>query len=316
MSAQPAPLQDSLGMNPEYLLPHQREQFRRHLQAVTDYQGQKSKEPNNNQLNAAIAEARQHLNALAQAAQAHEKLYPAPELFAQYANQYRQNLMQRQAQITNTPSNSAISKEDIRIITAKNNQLAARVKEIEAVVSNPGIPEMEKQKLRAEWQHHMQQQEALKNLFRDKPTAASIAAAAQAVQARTPITHDSTPAPPTPPVSQSQPHTPTVRSAPTAPMVQSIAMSSQPTLPPATSMGHIPRPSVQTAVPPARPTLTGGFPVGNPLLGTATPAGIPQAFHLSQDGDTRLLSKRKLQDLVKSIDPDERLEPDVEEVHM
>src|SRR6202022_4880650 len=149
MSAQPAPLQDSLGMNPEYLLPHQREQFRRHLQAVTDYQGQKSKEPNNRPPDAAIAEARQHLNALAQAAQSHEKLYPTPELFAQYANQYRQNLMQRQAQITNTPSNSAISKEDIRIITAKNNQLAARVKEIEAVVSNPGIPEMEKQKLRA-----------------------------------------------------------------------------------------------------------------------------------------------------------------------
>jgi len=82
-------------------------------------------------------------------------------------------------------------------------------------------------------------------------------------------------------------------------------------------MGPIARPAPSTGIQPVpRPTLTGGYPVGNPLLGTASPVTVPQAFHVAQDGDARLLSKRKLQDLVKSIDPDERLEPDVEELLM
>jgi hypothetical protein len=175
------------------------------------------------------------------------------------------------------------------------------------MLTKPDISEAERTRLRTEFQHHTTQMELLKNLFREKAAPQVVAAAAAAVQAGTSLHDPATPA--TPPVSQ--PLTPTVRSVPP---VQSISMASQPTLPVATSMGQLPRPSVNTAVPPARPTLTGGYPVGNPLLGTAMPVGPPQAFHLSQDGDTRLLSKRKLQDLVKSIDPDERLEPDVEEV--
>jgi transcription initiation factor TFIID subunit TAF12 len=312
-AAQQAPLQDSLGMNPEYLLPHQRDLYRRYLQSVTDYQGQKAKEPNNTQLDGAIAEARSHINQLAAAAAQHEKQYPTPELFAQYANQYRENLMQRRAEINpnanpNLPANlPALNKNDIRIISAKNQQLATRVKEIENMLTKPDISEAERTRLRTEFQHHTTQMELLKNLFREKAAPQVVAAAAAAVQAGTSLHDPATPA--TPPVSQ--PLTPTVRSVPP---VQSISMASQPTLPVATSMGQLPRPSVNTAVPPARPTLTGGYPVGNPLLGTAMPVGPPQAFHLSQDGDTRLLSKRKLQDLVKSIDPDERLEPDVEEV--
>jgi transcription initiation factor TFIID subunit 12 len=99
---------------------------------------------------------------------------------------------------------------------------------------------------------------------------------------------------------------------------QSVSQDSQPNaLRTPASIGPIARPSTTNAIQSvARPTLSGGYPVGNPLLGTAPPAAVPQAFHVTQDGDTRLLSKRKLQDLVKSIDPDERLEPDVEELLM
>jgi transcription initiation factor TFIID subunit TAF12 len=309
--AQPAPLQDSLGVNPEYLLPHQREQYRRALQTVTDYQGHKAKEPNNSQLDAAIAEARGRLATLAAAAAQHEKLYPTPELFQQYVNEQRQNLARRAEGTNPNVTLSPISKEHINILSAKNQQLTNRIKEIDGSLKRPDLSEADQTNLRAEYTRHTMEQEVLKNLFRDKPVPGTIAAVAAAVQAGVSLV-DPTPAP-APPASQSQAGTPTIRPAP---VTSSISMASQSTLAPVPSMGQLPRPSVNTAVPAPRPTLSGGYAVGNPLLGTTSPAGMPHAFHLSQDGDTRLLSKRKLQDLVKSIDPDERLEPDVEEVHL
>jgi histone H3/H4 len=309
--AQPAPVQDTLGLNPEYMLPHQREQYRRHLQTMNDLQGRKTKEPNTPQFDAAIAEARNQLTQLAQAAAQHERQYPTPELFAQYANQYQQNLQQRRADIS--PTTTPIPPDKLRTLHVRSQHIANRIKEIELDLNKPEMPEESKNKLRSEYKHHLQQLDIFKEVLRNQaPTR--IAAAATPSHSEPTATGTSQPA--TPPVSQTQPPTPTIRTAPPALQISTQQSSSQPTLPPATSMGQLPRPSVNTGVPPARPTLTGGYPVGNPLLGTTSPAGIPHAFHLAQDGDARLLSKRKLQDLVKSIDPDERLEPDVEELLM
>jgi hypothetical protein len=315
MPAQPAPLQDSLGVNPEYLLPHQREQYRRALQTVTDHQSHKAKEPNNSQLDAAIAEARGQLATLAAAAAQHEKSYPTPESFQQFVNEQRQNLARRTEGTNPNVTPSPFPRDHVLILSARNTQLTSRIKEIDASLKRPDISEADQTKLRAEYTRNTMEQEVLKNLFYKNPVPATIAAAAAAVQAGVSLVDPTPapPAPPTPPVSQSQAGTPTVRPAPAT---SSISMASQSTLPLAPSMGQLPRPSVNTAVPAPRPTLSGGYAVGNPLLGTTSPAGMPHAFHLSQDGDTRLLSKRKLQDLVKSIDPDERLEPDVEEVHL
>lgn len=66
-------------------------------------------------------------------------------------------------------------------------------------------------------------------------------------------------------------------------------------------------------MPPARPTLSGGMnSSGNQMM--STPAIIKQpAFEFDEAG-MGLLSKRKLEELVKQIDPEERLDPDVEEV--
>ena len=72
-------------------------------------------------------------------------------------------------------------------------------------------------------------------------------------------------------------------------------------------------PLVAVAVPPARPSLSGGAnAAGNQVLGT--PALIKQPAFEFDEGGMGLLSKRKLEELVKQIDPDEKLDPDVEEV--
>ncbi|EEB07368.2 transcription factor TFIID complex subunit A/SAGA complex subunit [Schizosaccharomyces japonicus yFS275] len=65
------------------------------------------------------------------------------------------------------------------------------------------------------------------------------------------------------------------------------------------------------SLPPGRATLTGGYASGS--IGLSTP-GLARAPHYELDSGTRLLSKRKLQELLQQIDPDERLEPDVEEL--
>ena len=185
------------------------------------------------------------------------------------------------------------------------------MKEISAALSKSDLPDENKKQLELEYDHHKQQLEVLEKVFRSNQPPARIAAAAARNMSENTVTTAQSSTPPAPQIQQ--PVTPTIRNVPPIPVAMQPAPS-QPSLPATLSMGQLPRPSVNTAVPPPRPTLTGGYPVGNPLLGTATPSGAPNAFNLVKDGESRLLSKRKLQDLVKSIDPDERLEPDVEEV--
>jgi len=62
-------------------------------------------------------------------------------------------------------------------------------------------------------------------------------------------------------------------------------------------------------VAPARPTLhPGNTTMGTPVLPR------PPHFDLVGDGNGRLLSKRKLSELVKQVDADETLDPDVEDL--
>ena len=309
--AHQASVQDTLGINVEYMLPHQRDQYRKHFATMNDLQSRKAKEPNNLQLDVAINEARNQLNQLAAAAAQNEKQYPTPELFSQYVNQYHQTIQQRRAEITGVSNSTGLTTNDpVRALSARVQQLTTRLKDLDGMIHKPGISEEDRNLLKNEYHRTSEQFQSMKQVVERNQAQARLAAAAPSSQP------DSTAStqPPTPPISQTQPATPTIRNGPPSQQLQQS--SSQPSLPPAVSMGPLPRPSVNTSVPPARPTLTGGYPVGNPLLGTTSPAGIPHAFHLAQDGDARLLSKRKLQDLVKSIDPDERLEPDVEELLM
>ena len=298
-------------MNPEYLLPHQREQFRRHLATISDLQDRKAIEPNNPQADAAIVEARAQLTQLAQAAQQHEQAYPTREAFQNYLAQYNQNLQLRRAELANTPQPL---QDKLRSIQLKSQQLNARLRELEGVITRPEGTDEDKKKARAEFNHISQQLETLKAAYRESQSQWQ--QAANNSQESTPAVPAQAPAPL---VSQPQPLAPTVRNVPPAPQLgiqQQQQGPSQPTLPAPMSMGQIPRPVVTSVNPaPPRPTLSGGFPVGTPLLGTAPSVVASTAFTLAKDGDTRLLSKRKLQDLVKSIDPDERLEPDVEEVN-
>jgi transcription initiation factor TFIID subunit 12 len=70
---------------------------------------------------------------------------------------------------------------------------------------------------------------------------------------------------------------------------------------------------VPISIPAARPSLSGGsHTTANQVLGTPALTQKPQ-FEFD-DGGNGLLSKRKLEELVKQIDPDEKLEPEVEEV--
>lgn len=62
-----------------------------------------------------------------------------------------------------------------------------------------------------------------------------------------------------------------------------------------------------------RPTLSGGAnTAGNHVMGT--PALVKNPAFEFDEGGMGLLSKRKLEELVKQIDPDEKLDPEVEEV--
>lgn len=70
---------------------------------------------------------------------------------------------------------------------------------------------------------------------------------------------------------------------------------------------------VPVSIPAGRPSLTGGAnTAANSVLGT--PAIIKQPAFEFDEGGMGLLSKRKLEELVKQIDPEEKLDPDVEEV--
>lgn len=60
---------------------------------------------------------------------------------------------------------------------------------------------------------------------------------------------------------------------------------------------------------------TGGvMPNNNISMPSTVPAPKPSAPSLDHDGVNRVLTKRKIQELVTQIDPSERLEPEVEDV--
>ena len=82
---------------------------------------------------------------------------------------------------------------------------------------------------------------------------------------------------------------------------------------------HIPKTlNIQPQVPvpiQTRPTLSGGAnTAGNHVMGT--PALVKNPAFEFDEGGMGLLSKRKLEELVKQIDPDEKLDPEVEEVFL
>src|SRR5271170_6099490 len=129
LPAQQSSVQDTLGINLEYMLPHQRDQYRKHFATMNDLQSRKAKELNNPQLEAAILEARNQLGQLAVAAAQNEKQYPTPELFAQYVNQYHQTIQQRRAEITGDASTSTglPPNDPVRALQARVQQLPSRL---------------------------------------------------------------------------------------------------------------------------------------------------------------------------------------------
>jgi transcription initiation factor TFIID subunit TAF12 len=60
-----------------------------------------------------------------------------------------------------------------------------------------------------------------------------------------------------------------------------------------------------------RSSLSGGYAVGNPILGTPSPMTRPN-LHYSTESSDRILSKHNLQELVRRVYPEERLDPYVE----
>ncbi|KAG5438372.1 hypothetical protein PCANB_002860 [Pneumocystis canis] len=67
------------------------------------------------------------------------------------------------------------------------------------------------------------------------------------------------------------------------------------------------KPPIPVSIPPPRPTLTSGY-TTTPFMSTP---GISKPPQYDIDNNNRILSKRKLQELVKQINPDERLDPDL-----
>jgi Transcription initiation factor TFIID subunit A len=312
---QPQVLQDTLGMNLEYLLPHQRDQYRKAFQTMNDLQSRKAKDPDNAVLDNAIAEARKQLSTLAQQASNQQKVFPTPELFKAFATKAHQIATQR-SQNPAAVSAAVSSPDHIRKLHIKALQVSNRLTEIENTLGGPAdLSEDTKNNLRAEYQNIYSQQEIAREILRLAAVQMQSSRVAQASgntaggQTETTNTQAQAPAP------SQQPATPPISQPATPRNIASLPATAQALPTPTQSMGSIPRPSVITGNQPVRPTLSGGFSVGNPLLGTSTPVSLPNAFQLAQDGETRLLSKRKLQDLARSIDPDERLEPDVEDVY-
>jgi transcription initiation factor TFIID subunit 12 len=113
---------------------------------------------------------------------------------------------------------------------------------------------------------------------------------------------------------QQQPRVPGQIQAPvTTPHVQRETPHQQSRMPIPTTLS-VPQPT-PVGIPAARPSLSGGANTpGNQILGT--PAIIKQPAFEFDEGGMGLLSKRKLEELVKQIDPDEKLDPDVEEVRL
>lgn len=186
---------------------------------------------------------------------------------------------------------------------------------------------------------------SVQNAAHNNPQPGSQKSPTSATPLRTPVTQ--TVFPPGASVSQISAQTPpnaTPRSSsvsgPTAPHSHTLQQAiSQPGIPDSSSKPSIPGssniPAMQregasaqrlpipksltmpaptaVPVPPARPTLPGGThaPSGSQVVGAPAIAKAPQ-FELDE-ASGGLLSKRKLQELVRQIDPDESLDPEVEE---
>src|SRR5271154_4104189 len=204
LPAQQPSVQDTLGINLEYMLPHQRDQYRKHLATMNDLQSRKA---NNPQLEAAINDARNQLGQLAAAAAQNEKQYPTQELFTQYVNQYHQTIQQRRNEITGGASQG----EQVRALQTRIQQLTTRLKELDGLIQKPGISEEDRTLLRNEYQRTGQQFQTLKQLVENNQAQARMAAATP-TSSQPESTVSTQPA--TPPVSQTQPPTPTIRNAP------------------------------------------------------------------------------------------------------
>ena len=303
------PLQDTL----EYLLPQQLEQYRQNYQKLNDLQSRKAKDPDNKAVDAAISETRKQLAQLDQQVAKQKKVFPTLDLLKGFVTKVQQQLAalsrQNTAQLAQTAASSA---ENLKKLQVKIIQFANRLTEIENAIGGPDLNEDARTKLRTDYQTITPQLEHAREILRLATTQKQSRPAGPGNmlggQAESSNVSQQAPAPSqsaTPPISQP----PTPRNIAAQPSISQPI----PTPTPTATLGAIPRPVVNPVIQPVRPTLSGGFSVGNPLLGATTPAGPPNAFQV-QDGETRLLSKRKLQDLARSIDPDERLEPDVEDV--
>jgi transcription initiation factor TFIID subunit TAF12 len=317
-------VQNLFNLNPNFLLPSQGAQFQKILESLNELQSRKAQQPNNPDIDQALAELRNQLQTIIRSVNANEATYKTPEAFKQYAAalQTQQQAAQRavDAQGAPIPALGGLTQEKFRALQVRLQEMRKKVSDIDAVMGKADV--QDKTRMIQERTQLAQQIETITSVFRNAQAAAAGLktgpSVPQSTDSQSSMASESSQLG-TPTIPQLQMNTPGgVRNPGTPVGQQSVSQDLQANaLRPPASIGPIARPSTTNTIQPlARPTLSGGYPVGSPLLGTAPPSAVPQAFHVTQDGDTRLLSKRKLQDLVKSIDPDERLEPDVEELLM
>jgi transcription initiation factor TFIID subunit TAF12 len=317
-------VQNLFNLNPNFLLPSQSAQFQKIIESLNELQSRKVQQPNNPDIDQALAELRNQLQTIIRSVNANEATYKTPEAFKQYAAavQTQQQAAQRaaaNAQGAPVPALGGLTPEKFRALQVRLQEMKKRVSDIDAAMGK--ADGQDKMRLIQEQTQLVQQIETITSVFRNAQAAAAGLktgpSATQSTDSQSSMASGSQPGTPT--IPQPQMNTPGGGRNPGTPVgQQSVSQDLQANaLRPPASIGPIARPSTTNTIQPlARPTLSGGYPVGSPLLGTAPPSAVPQAFHVTQDGDTRLLSKRKLQDLVKSIDPEERLEPDAEELLM
>jgi transcription initiation factor TFIID subunit TAF12 len=314
-------VQNLFNLDPNFMLPSQSAQFQKILESLNEVQSRKAQQPNNHDVDQALIELRNQLETIIRSVNANEATYKTPEAFKQYAAAVQTQQQAAQRAAANAQGFGGLTPEKLRTLQVKLQETKKKVSDIDAAMGTADI--QDRTRMIQERNQLTQQMETITNIFRNAQAAAAAAglktgpSATQSSDSQSSMASGSS-QPGTPTIALPQQNTPGGGRNPGTPASQqSISQDSQATLRTPASIGPIARPSATNATQPvARPTLSGGYPVGNPLLGTAPPTAAPQAFHVTQDGDTRLLSKRKLQDLVKSIDPDERLEPDVEELLM
>jgi hypothetical protein len=151
----PVPVQDTLGMNPDYMLPHQREQLRRNLQNISELQNRKAKEPNNPSLDTLISEARSSLSQLAALVQMNEKQYPTREAFQDFVAKSMQS------------RGGGQHTQDLRTLRMKHSSVAQRLKELDEILAKGNLNDEQREKFRQEQMLYTQQMEHIKDLLRN-----------------------------------------------------------------------------------------------------------------------------------------------------